>query len=35
MLLYTYGSRPASTIAQMLGEERTNIYKTLQALVRK
>lgn len=35
ILLYKYGSKPASTTAQILGEERTNIYKTLQALVRK
>lgn len=35
ILLYKYGSKPASIIAQILWEERTNIYKTLQVLVRK
>ena len=35
ILLYKYGSKPASTIAQMLWDERTNIYKTLQVLVKR
>lgn len=35
VLLYTYGAKPASVIARMLGEERTNTYKILQTLVRE
>ncbi len=35
ILLYKYGASPASFIARMLGEERTNTYKILQALVRE
>ena len=35
ILLYKYWAKPASTIAQMLWNERTNIYKTLQVLVKR
>jgi len=35
LILYKYGARPASFVAKMIGEERTNSYKILQALVRE
>jgi len=35
LLLYTYWSKPASTVAKILHKERTHIYKILQWLVRK
>lgn len=35
IILYKYGARPASFIAKMIGEERTNTYKILQTLVRE
>ncbi len=35
VLLHKLGSKPASTIAKILWEERTNIYKTLQAMVKE
>jgi len=35
LLLYQYGSKPASTIAKMIDIERTNTYKMLQSLLRK
>ncbi|MCB0465513.1 MAG: hypothetical protein KDC78_07540 [Aequorivita sp.] len=34
LLVYTYGPKPASSIAKMIDTERTNTYKTLQVLVR-
>ena len=33
--LYQYGPKPASSVAKMVGWERTNIYKTIQVLVRQ
>ena len=35
VLLYTYGPKPASTVAKMIGVERTNTYKMLQAMIRQ
>jgi hypothetical protein len=35
LILYKYGTSPASFIGKMLWEERTNTYKILQALVRE
>lgn len=35
LALYQYGAKPASTIAKMIGGERTNIYKSLQTMVRQ
>jgi sugar-specific transcriptional regulator TrmB len=34
LIIYQYGSKPASTLAKMLGDERTNTYKALQVLIR-
>ncbi len=33
--IYKFGAKPASSIAKMVGWERTNIYKTLQSMVRQ
>lgn len=35
LFLYKYWSKPASTVSQAIGIERTNTYKSLQVLVRK
>lgn len=33
--LYTYGAKPASSLASTVGMERTNMYKSLQGMVAK
>lgn len=33
LAIYQYGPKPASTIAKMIGVERTNTYKTIQVLI--
>ena len=35
LVLYQYGPKPASSVAKMIGWERTNIYKLIQVLVRQ
>ncbi len=34
IFLYQYGKKPASTIAKIIGDERTNTYKSLQKMLR-
>ena len=35
LLLYTYGPKPASTVAKMVWVERTNAYKMLESMIRQ
>jgi len=35
LLLYRYGRKPASSVAKIIWQERTNVYKLLQSMVRK
>ena len=34
-MVYQYGPKPASSLAKMMGIERTNMYKMLKVLVNK
>jgi sugar-specific transcriptional regulator TrmB len=35
LTLYQYGPKPASSVAKIIGGERTNIYKIIQTLIRQ